>query len=98
MNRLRVARRIDQDAARGLVLGYPAKALAQPFMEDLIEALEPVGRDRSSGGSGQPDLDWQVEDQRQIGSKTAEGKVVQSGKRIKRKPPAVALIGKGRIG
>src|SRR5205814_10079001 len=73
MDRLRVGRGLDQDAARTLLRGDPEEALAEPRMESVVEALKAVGGGRSGSGSRQPDLDRQVEDQSEIRGKSAEG-------------------------
>src|SRR6266851_8240630 len=97
LDRIGLLRRVDQDAACALFLGNPAEALAKPFMERLVEALEPVGG-RSGGGPRQTDLNRQIEDQRKIGSEIAESQTVQRGEVTERKASAVTLIGEGRIG
>src|SRR5258707_8644084 len=76
VHRLRIARRVDQHAAGGVVGGDLAETLAQPFMEIAAEALEPVGC-RSCGGAGETNFDRQIKDQRQIRCESTEGEVVQ---------------------
>src|SRR6266851_5586285 len=98
MNRLRTARRIDYDAARALLRGDPAEALAEPLVESVVEALKTVGRVRSRGSPRQPDLDRQIEDQSEIRGKSAEGETVQSGEIVECQVPAVTLVGCCRIG
>ena len=98
MNRLRIVRCVDQNAARAVFGDDPAEALAQPLMESVVEALKAVGggsrrsgaspdadsassarvRGQSGGGSRQPDLDRQIEDQSKIRGKSAEGEPVQT--------------------
>ena len=82
VHRLRIARRVDQDAAGRVVGGDLAEPLAQPFVEIAVEALEPVGG-RARGGAGEPDFDRQIEDQRQIRREIAEGEAVQRGEVVR---------------
>src|SRR5207245_11435171 len=55
-------------------------------------------RGQSGGGSRQPDLDRQIEDQSKIRGTSAEGEPVQSGEILECQVPAVDMLGWWRMG
>jgi hypothetical protein len=76
MDRLRIVRSIDQDAARGVVCRDLLKALAQPVVESAVEALKSVADIPSRGHTRETRISRQIEDNSQVRSKTPESEAM----------------------
>src|SRR6516162_1550978 len=69
---LRIARPIDHYAARTVLCGDRPKALAQPFVESLVEALESVVSTGPRRCPRETDLGRQIEDHSQVRGETPQ--------------------------
>ena len=96
------ARRIDDDAALGLVGGDAQESLAQALVEaDVLglEAIDPLGpRPSARRGPGQPDLGRHVEDEGQVRLRRVDDDPLEARQELRLEPAVAALVGPRRIG
>ena len=76
VDRPRIARSIDQHAARGVVRCDLPKALVQPFVESSVEALKSVADTPSCRRPRETGLGRQIEDNGQVRRKTPESEAM----------------------
>ena len=88
----RIAIGVDQEATLCFGGRDFAETLAQTLVKGRVESLKAIGSGRADGGAAEPDLDRKVENQCQIGGKTAEREAMQHRQIGKRQTAAVALI------
>ena len=98
VNRLRIARSIDQHAARGVVRRDLPEAVAQPLVESSVQALKSVTDIPSRRCPGETSLRWYIKNDGQVWSEAPESETMKRRKIFKRQSPPITLIGKRRVG